>query len=211
MASLPDGSCATLPTLEELCIREAWSTVDYARDQLRLARLPRLRELFFVGVQFMGPNTFPLQLADVLSPDFLASSTSSTPNGRRSTRRATSRRASTRPSSSVALLPPARLDRSLATRSRRPPASRTLPPRPTPSPSSTPRSASSRLNPRPIRPISSSFPSPFAPSPPPSRPSPRTSRRSRRSASRATSASSGARTRPRASSCRPSSGGTRAS
>ncbi|GAA5844409.1 hypothetical protein JCM9279_006291 [Rhodotorula babjevae] len=71
MAALPVGSCATLPALEELCIRQAWSTDEYAREQLRPARLPRLRELFWVGVQVMGPFTSSIQLADVLSPNFL--------------------------------------------------------------------------------------------------------------------------------------------
>ncbi|GAA5900172.1 hypothetical protein JCM8208_002038 [Rhodotorula glutinis] len=71
MASLPVGSCATLPAVEELCIRQAWSSVDHFREQLQPARLPRLRELFFVNNREMAPVAAALQLVNVLPPDLL--------------------------------------------------------------------------------------------------------------------------------------------
>ncbi|GAA5844395.1 hypothetical protein JCM9279_006285 [Rhodotorula babjevae] len=70
LAHLPRNTSATLPALEELCIRQVWSAPEDVQEQLQSARLPRLRELFFVQVQDLGPSA-PHQLDQVLTPDLL--------------------------------------------------------------------------------------------------------------------------------------------
>ncbi|KPV77622.1 uncharacterized protein RHOBADRAFT_51453 [Rhodotorula graminis WP1] len=70
LAHLPRDALATLPVLEELCVRQIWCTTRELHAQLLPARVPRLRELHLVQVKDMtSPTT--VQLADVVPPDLL--------------------------------------------------------------------------------------------------------------------------------------------
>ncbi|GAA5900187.1 hypothetical protein JCM8208_002044 [Rhodotorula glutinis] len=66
---LLEGQYATLPALEELCLHRVVTSSRWVELQLRGARVPRLREVYFIELPGGGPSM--IKLDEAISPDIL--------------------------------------------------------------------------------------------------------------------------------------------